>query len=111
MRHLQSSGSRRNATARRLLARDARAAGDGRVHELERRRPDGDAGHLMAPTGSDAAIARDRLLLAAAELLDAADGSEVSTRAICDRAGVQAPTLYHHFGSKQGLLDEESPGA
>jgi AcrR family transcriptional regulator len=59
----------------------------------------------MAATGSDAAIARDRLLLAAAELLDAADGSEISTRAICDRAGVQAPTLYHHFGSKQGLLD------
>jgi AcrR family transcriptional regulator len=29
----------------------------------------------------------------------------VSTRAICERAGVQAPTLYHHFGSKQGLLE------
>ncbi|MFI5609112.1 TetR/AcrR family transcriptional regulator [Amycolatopsis sp. NPDC051903] len=49
--------------------------------------------------------ARDRLLLAAAQLLDAADGGPVSTRAICERAGVQAPTLYHHFGSKQGLLD------
>jgi AcrR family transcriptional regulator len=30
---------------------------------------------------------------------------EVSTRAICERAGVQAPTLYHHFGNKQALLD------
>jgi len=49
--------------------------------------------------------ARDRLLLAAAELLDEAQGADVSTRAITDRAGVQAPTLYHHFGSKQGLLD------
>ena len=49
--------------------------------------------------------ARDRLLLAAAELMDAAQGAEVSTRAICERAGVQAPTLYHHFGSKQGLQD------
>jgi AcrR family transcriptional regulator len=29
----------------------------------------------------------------------------VSTRAICDLAGVQAPTLYHHFDNKQGLLD------
>ncbi|MEU8188382.1 TetR/AcrR family transcriptional regulator [Micromonospora carbonacea] len=47
--------------------------------------------------------ARDRLLLAAAELLQA--GGTVSTRAVCDRAGVQAPTLYHHFGSKQGLID------
>jgi AcrR family transcriptional regulator len=49
--------------------------------------------------------ARDRLLAAAAELLDAAHGGEVSTRAITERAGVQAPTLYHHFGSKQALLD------
>lgn len=49
--------------------------------------------------------ARDRLLRAAAELLDAAPGQDVSTRAICERAGVRAPTLYHHFGSKQGLLD------
>jgi AcrR family transcriptional regulator len=48
---------------------------------------------------------RDRLLWAAAELLDAAPGEPVSTRAICARAGVGAPTLYHHFGSKQGLLD------
>jgi len=48
---------------------------------------------------------RDRLLLAAGQLLHEAKGGNVSTRAICDRAGVQAPTLYHHFGSKQGLLD------
>ncbi|WP_433686550.1 TetR/AcrR family transcriptional regulator [Micromonospora carbonacea] len=47
--------------------------------------------------------ARDRLLLAAAELLQGV--GTVSTRAVCDRAGVQAPTLYHHFGSKQGLID------
>ncbi|SEQ88207.1 transcriptional regulator, TetR family [Lentzea xinjiangensis] len=47
--------------------------------------------------------ARDRLLLAAAELLET--GGTVSTRAVCERAGVQAPTLYHHFGSKQGLID------
>jgi AcrR family transcriptional regulator len=44
------------------------------------------------------------LLRAAAELLDEAQGREVSTRAVCDRAGVRAPTLYHHFGSKDGLL-------
>jgi AcrR family transcriptional regulator len=49
--------------------------------------------------------AKDRLLLAAAQLLDDAQGRSVSTRAICERAHVQAPTLYHHFGSKQGLLD------
>lgn len=55
---------------------------------------------------SDPPSTRDRLLLAAADLLDAARGGEVSTRAICDAAGVQAPTLYHHFGSKQQLLDD-----
>ena len=48
---------------------------------------------------------RDRLLLAGATLLDEAKGKPVSTRAICERAGVQAPTLYHHFGSKEGLFD------
>jgi AcrR family transcriptional regulator len=48
---------------------------------------------------------RDRLLGAAAELLTESTGRDVSTRAICERAGVQAPTLYHYFGNKQGLLD------
>jgi len=49
---------------------------------------------------------RDRLLLAATQLLDESGGRGASTRAICERAGVTAPTLYHHFGSKQGLVDE-----
>jgi AcrR family transcriptional regulator len=57
------------------------------------------------PDDAPTATARDRLLVAAADLLDAAGGADVPTRAVCDRAGVQAPTLYHHFGSKQGLLD------
>ena len=48
---------------------------------------------------------RDRLLLAATQLLDEAAGGPVSTRQISERAGVRAPTLYHHFGSKQALLD------
>src|SRR4051794_34887620 len=38
--------------------------------------------------------------------MHASPGEPISTRAICDLAGVQAPTLYHHFGTKQGLLDE-----
>src|ERR1700680_1614434 len=48
---------------------------------------------------------RDRLLLAAAELMHQSGEPTVSTRAVCERAGVEAPTLYHHFGSKQGLID------
>lgn len=59
----------------------------------------------MAGRSSSTTSTRDRLLLAAGQLLHEADGGPVSTRAICERAGVQAPTLYHHFGSKQGLLD------
>ena len=58
---------------------------------------------MVRPMSS--ANTRDRLLLAAAELLHESGGRTASTRAICERAGVQAPTLYHHFGSKQGLID------
>ena len=46
---------------------------------------------------------RQRLLEAAAELL-VRDG-ELSTRAVCEAAGVGAPTLYHHFGDKDGLVE------
>ncbi len=46
---------------------------------------------------------RERLLDAAASLL-AADGASVSTRAICETAGVTAPTLYHYFGDREGLV-------
>jgi AcrR family transcriptional regulator len=46
---------------------------------------------------------RERLLEAAAEELTR-DG-ELSTRAVCDAAGVGAPTLYHHFGDKDGLIE------
>jgi AcrR family transcriptional regulator len=60
-----------------------------------------------APTTADNAElqTRDRLLLAGATLLDESKGKPVSTRAVCERAGVQAPTLYHHFGSKEGLFN------
>lgn len=49
--------------------------------------------------------ARERILAAAAELLAEAHGEPVSTRAICTRADVGPPTLYHHFGDKDGLFD------
>jgi AcrR family transcriptional regulator len=49
--------------------------------------------------------ARERILAAAAELLTEANGEPVSTRAICARADVGPPTLYHHFGDKDGLFD------
>ncbi|GAA4074457.1 TetR/AcrR family transcriptional regulator [Actinomadura miaoliensis] len=48
---------------------------------------------------------RERILHAAAALLAESGSEPVSTRAICQAAGVGAPTLYHHFGDKRGLLE------
>ncbi|KAB1658871.1 TetR/AcrR family transcriptional regulator [Pseudoclavibacter sp. CFCC 11306] len=48
---------------------------------------------------------RTRLIEAAADLIAASPGEDISLREICDRVGVKMPTLYHFFGSKQGILD------
>jgi AcrR family transcriptional regulator len=48
---------------------------------------------------------KTRLLNAAAQLLADSDGAPVSTRQITEMAGVTAPTLYHHFGDKEGLFN------
>lgn len=53
-------------------------------------------------TGSDT---RERLISAAADLIAASPGEDFSLRAVCDAVGVKMPTLYHFFGSKQGLID------
>jgi AcrR family transcriptional regulator len=46
-------------------------------------------------------------ILAAAEALILEDGYErASIRRLCDRCGYSAPTVYHHFGDKRGLMDE-----
>ncbi|TQJ29637.1 TetR/AcrR family transcriptional regulator [Microbacterium sp. SLBN-146] len=52
-----------------------------------------------------AASSRDALLDAAEELLASAPSEPLSVRAVCARAGVQFPTLYHFFVNKQGLVD------
>ncbi len=48
---------------------------------------------------------RSRLLNAAARLISESPGQDVPLRAICEEVGVKLPTLYHFFGSKEGLLD------
>jgi AcrR family transcriptional regulator len=48
---------------------------------------------------------RRALIDAAAEVIARRGVEAASTREIYVRAGVKAPTLYHHFGDKQGLLD------
>lgn len=50
--------------------------------------------------------ARARILRAATELLATGGRNAVTTRAVSAAAGVQAPTIYRHFGDMQGLLDE-----
>lgn len=48
---------------------------------------------------------RERLISAAADLIAASPGEDFSLRAVCGAVGVKMPTLYHFFGSKQGLID------
>jgi AcrR family transcriptional regulator len=47
---------------------------------------------------------KTRILEAASELLTRSADADISTRAVGEAAGVTAPTLYHHFGDKEGLL-------
>lgn len=49
---------------------------------------------------------REALLCAGRESVEERGIDAVTTREICARAGVGAPTLYHHFGSREGLLEE-----
>ena len=48
---------------------------------------------------------RERMVRAAADLLAGGGREAVSTRAVSAAAGVQAPTIYRHFGDMRGLLD------
>lgn len=47
---------------------------------------------------------RDRLLAAALAEMSVAGYAGASVAAICRQAGVTKPTLYHFFGSKEGLF-------
>ncbi len=43
------------------------------------------------------------ILDAAATLLESQGPAGLTARAVCDAAGVKAPTLYHYFGGMEGL--------
>ncbi len=47
---------------------------------------------------------RETLVTAALKIIERDGAAEFSTRAVCSLAKVTAPTLYHHFGSADGLL-------
>lgn len=52
-----------------------------------------------------AATTQRRILGVVEKLLAQGGEDAVSIREICLRAGVTAPTIYHHFGDKQSLVD------
>ncbi|KAB2966784.1 MAG: TetR/AcrR family transcriptional regulator [Thermoanaerobaculia bacterium] len=59
---------------------------------------------LQPAATTPAASGRERLLAAALRLFAAKGYAATSVRDILRAAGVTAPVLYHHFGSKEGLF-------
>ena len=55
---------------------------------------------------SDNRAVSERLLEVAAALFTEKGYQHASTRELADRLGVTQPTLYHHFGSKEELLEQ-----
>jgi AcrR family transcriptional regulator len=55
-------------------------------------------------SASERSASERSLLDAAATLLERGGLAAVTTRAVLAQAGLTAPTLYHHFGDKDGLL-------
>jgi AcrR family transcriptional regulator len=47
---------------------------------------------------------REAILAAAERILSRGGEGALSIRELCDRVGVTAPTIYHHFGDKDGLV-------
>jgi AcrR family transcriptional regulator len=63
------------------------------------------AGRRRAPRGEGDRL-REEILVAVGDLLtETQDEAAVSIRAIADRVGVTAPSIYRHFADKDALLD------
>lgn len=60
---------------------------------------------MKTPLTDSSIPTADRLLNVAAMLLREQGAQALTTRQVCDLAGIKAPTLYHHFGDKEGLLN------
>ncbi len=60
---------------------------------------------MAADTDTEPAPLRDRIVRAAAALLEEDGLDALSTRAVAARAGVPAPTIFRVFGDKDGLLE------
>lgn len=59
----------------------------------------------LRPRERDAAATRRAILRAGQQLLAKGGEAGLSIRELCARAGVTAPTVYHHFGDKQRLVE------
>ncbi len=60
---------------------------------------------MSAEPSSSRDDTRVRIVASAVNLLNNGGRDAVTTRAVADAAGVQAPTIYRLFGDKHGLLD------
>lgn len=56
-------------------------------------------------TDGEPVQARSRILASASALVAEVGVDGMSIRDVCKAAGVTAPTVYHHFGDRKGLLD------
>jgi AcrR family transcriptional regulator len=59
---------------------------------------------MKTHTRDSAISTADRVLEVAAAVLRDEGASALTTRRVCELAGITAPTLYHHFGDKHGLM-------
>jgi AcrR family transcriptional regulator len=57
-----------------------------------------------APPTQSSPTGKLRVLEAAQMLFSAGSYGDIGVAQILEKAGVQAPTLYHHFGDKEGLF-------
>jgi AcrR family transcriptional regulator len=59
---------------------------------------------MAAVAGQGNSTGKQRVLEAAQHLFAEGSYGDIGVAQIIERAGVQAPTLYHHFGDKEGLF-------
>ena len=66
---------------------------------------------MSQPAASPETRSNDRILLKALELFSEKGYDATSVREICEAAGVTKPTLYHFYGSKEGVYRAIVEGA
>ncbi|MEA2552982.1 MAG: hypothetical protein QOJ65_1158 [Fimbriimonadaceae bacterium] len=59
---------------------------------------------MSAASQTPASSGKQRVLDAAHDLFAEGSYVEIGVALILEKAGVQAPTLYHHYGDKEGLF-------